>query len=67
MERKKGIIYESTRNELISSLSRNQLLEQRQGIDLSSIDKENWEDLIDLIENEDEIKLGELRQELKKL
>jgi len=66
IDKQSGYIFDSTRESLMNQLSRCQRL-QEEGISTGSLQEETWENLQKLIEQKDEHRLGQLRQELKEL
>jgi len=63
---KEGTIYDQTRESLMKSLLELQNL-QKDGIDVGSLSKETWDQIVELIHNEDSEKLAEVRERLKNL
>jgi len=66
IERKYGILFESSRDGLMNQLYQIQRL-QDEGIPLQSLADQTLDRLKELIENNDDRKLGALRDELKTL
>lgn len=66
IERKYGILFESSRDGLMNQLYQIQRL-QDEGLPLQSLADQTFDKIKTLIENQDERKLGALRDELKTL
>ena len=66
MIEKDGIVYESTREHLLKSLEELKKL-QNEGVKVGSLSKEVWDNILELIHNEDSEKLAEVRERLKNL
>lgn len=63
MEKKHSVIYEATREQLMSNLEQVQRL-QEEGIHVGNLPEKIWNDIVELIERKDVEKLGQLRKEL---
>lgn len=64
MEKHKStLIYDSTREQLCNNLAQLQRL-QEEGIHVGNLPQEDWNRLVELIENRDEKRLDKLREEL---
>lgn len=61
---KDGIIYDSVRESLINSMSRNISLEM-EGKNMASLSQRDWEAFNRLIEAEDEAELSKLKKEIQ--
>ncbi len=63
MEKRNTVIYEASREQLLNNLAQLQRL-QEEGIHVGKLPEENWDKIVELIENRDEERLAELRHDL---
>ena len=60
----RGVIYDSVLDHLISQLAQYQRL-QEEGINVGSMPEQTWNRILNVIEARDNVKLDNLRKELK--